>query len=118
MAKYCINYMIYIMFLLYGQIALPDTVGQHTDLNAFCAAHQTEIGLFKKILERQSVKSRIQIGAVQYLPGSGAIAPEITESVRSPFWEIQMFATPEQFAASSKASVDARFTSAHAHCAA
>jgi hypothetical protein len=74
--------MIYNEFIRYGQRALSAKISQHHDLNIFCASHQTKIGLFKKILDRQLVECRIRIVAVQYLPGSGAIAPKITESVR------------------------------------
>jgi hypothetical protein len=74
--------MIYNDFTGYGQRALPARISQHADLKIFCAPHQTKLGLFKKILDRQSVECRIQIVAVQYLYGSGAIAPETAESVR------------------------------------
>jgi hypothetical protein len=74
--------MIYNVFIRCGQRALPPKIIQHHDLNIFCASHQTKIGLFQKILDRQSVECRIRIVAVQYLSGSGAIALKIAESVR------------------------------------
>jgi hypothetical protein len=74
--------MIYNVSIRCGQHALPAKISQRHDLNIFCASHQTKIGLSKKILDRQSVECRIRIVAVQYLSGSGAIAPKIAESVR------------------------------------
>src|ERR1039457_7065252 len=71
-----LNYMIYIHFTEFDQSAFAAHATQHLDLNLFCAIHQSNVVLFKKILDRQLVECKIKIVAVQYLPGSEAIAPK------------------------------------------
>jgi hypothetical protein len=82
------NYMKYIMFNQKHQIADSSSTGQHLDLQYFCATHQTNNGLFKKMLDMQSVGCRIQIVAVQYFSGKEDLHPRLLEPFDNLFLEI------------------------------